>query len=116
MPPAIQLLIERGADIKARVESGGAWKRTGARKIERSQKAGRGAGRGAGCRTGIAADLGDLSALPWRREWQRQRRQARARREVGARAEQVRRGSAQAGAGAGRGCYGSNADAARSDR
>ena len=37
------------------LESGRARKRAGARKIERSQKAGRGAGRGARCRTSIAA-------------------------------------------------------------
>ena len=47
---AIKLLIDHGADIKARSDPGGARKRAGARKIQRSQKAGRGAGRGAGRR------------------------------------------------------------------
>ena len=64
--PAIKLLIERGADIKAQLESGRAWTRAGARKIERSQKAGRGARRGARCRTSIAA-LGRRSCCRCRR-------------------------------------------------
>ena len=51
---AIQLLIEHGADIKAQIESGRAWKRTGARKSERSQETGRGAGRSARRRTSVA--------------------------------------------------------------